>query len=74
MADIASEHVVWCAENEFSPREVVESVGLEWPAWKAPTWEDAVYAVQVARVRLIREHLDAAELETERMRKELADG
>lgn len=67
MNGIATEHVVFCAERGDSPRDVIESVGLEWPAWKKPLWGDAVYAVQVARARLLRAELRAVEAETRAM-------
>lgn len=67
MESEAVEHTVWCAENDFTPREVIESVGLDWPSWKKPTWDDAVFAVQMARTRLARKQLEAIEDETRAM-------
>jgi hypothetical protein len=52
---IAAEHIAWAKANDFTPREVVKSVGAEWPAWDPPDWGDATFIIRREHMRLMRE-------------------
>lgn len=38
---IANEHILWAAGERQTPREVLDSVGITWTAFREPTWDDA---------------------------------
>ena len=57
LMDDAREHCLWAAAEGFSPRDVIESVNLDWCTWKAPTWSDAQSAIQAAKNGLARKNV-----------------
>ncbi len=45
---IAIDHVLWCASQGLSARQVIYGVGRQWPKEIAPSWHDAVMVLAVA--------------------------
>lgn len=49
---VAVEQAVWAACEGWTPRQVMASVGTDWPARKEPDWHDAVMVLAMAWRRL----------------------
>lgn len=47
-AEIAIEHVLWCAEDGLMPRGVLASIGVTWPNDREPDWHDVELALALA--------------------------
>lgn len=49
---IACEHCLWAAQDGQSPRDVLSMIGLDWPAHKIATWDDAMMGLEWAWRRI----------------------
>lgn len=55
---VAVEHVLWCANEGWTPIRVIRSVERDWPEWAPPPrWEDAVAAIAAAETQMRHERL-----------------
>ena len=50
--EIAIEHVLWAASRQMSARDLMASIGIDWPSWREPSWHDATQALVWKRHRL----------------------
>lgn len=49
---VAIEHVLWCASEGFTARQVLAAADIHWPASGEPDWHDCARGLAIAWRRL----------------------